>query len=108
MQRLPFCIPLVVHYLFPVLDFSGKRTCGKDGKFVADTVATYPHMIVGVRRYFYHSQILGALVILSLQLYGVYQDAWVFSLIAVSPAFYLLLLVLSKVRRRRLSSSKAG
>lgn len=103
-----FCSDPQKSYLFPVLDFGGKATCQKDRKYIFDTEATFPHMMVGVRRYFYHSQILGALVLLSIYLYSVYKNAWSFLLIAISPVFYFALARSVKNRRERiLSKDKA-
>ncbi len=98
-----FCSASGKGVFFPVLDFNGKKTLSNDEEFLIDSVATYPHMIVGVRRYFYFSQILGALIIVSLQLYNLYKDIWYFALIGIGPLFYLMILWLSKRRRKKIA-----
>jgi hypothetical protein len=80
-----FCSSIEKSYSFPVLDFNGKATWGEEPKYVLDTKATFPHMTVGLRRIFYQSQILGALIVVSVQLYNIYQTAWSFVPIAIGP-----------------------
>lgn len=99
-----FCSDIQKSYLFPVLDFSGKITCQRDKKYIFDTEATFPHMIVGIRRYFYHSQILGALILLSIYLYSVYGNVLAFLLISISPLFYFSLVRAVENRRRKVLS----
>lgn len=104
-----FCLASDKSTLFPVLDFNGKKTLFNDEEFLFDSVATYPHMIVGVRRYFYFSQIIGALIIVSLQLYSLYNHIWYFAFIAIGPLFYFLVLWLSRRRRKKIARQfKAG
>ncbi|NLE43830.1 MAG: hypothetical protein GX620_03830 [Chloroflexi bacterium] len=93
--------------LFTVLDFDGRLSCSRDPEYKKRTGATYPQMIVGVRRIFYHSQILVSLIVLALQLYKVYRTAWVYAIIALGPVFYLAIYVMSKVRDARLQSLNA-
>ena len=104
-----FCLASGKEVFFPVLDFSGEKTLSNDEKFLFDSVATYPHMVVGVRRYFYFSQILGALIIVSLQLYNLYEHTWYFALIGIGPLFYIMILWLSKRRRKKIAQQlRAG
>jgi hypothetical protein len=95
-----FCSNLEKTYDFPVLDFDGRVTCGEDKEFTIGTTATAPHMVTGIRRYFYQFQVFGALLILSIQLYSTYQTAGVFSVIALGPVSYLILVAYAKIRER--------
>lgn len=100
-----FCSNLEKTYDFPVLDFHGEMTCGADEEFIFRTTATSPHMVRGVRRYFYQFQIFGALLILSIQLYTVYQTAWAFSVSVVGLVAYMLLVGYARHKERTLRSS---
>lgn len=101
-----FCSNLDKSYHFPVLDPNGSATLGKDGEYNFYTQATFPHMTVGLRRYFYQSQILGSLIIISIQLYNIYQMAWIFSLVAVGPLIYWMIAISTRIGLRRVNSLK--
>jgi len=93
-------------YRFPVMDFGGKATLGSEGNYVFYTENTAPHMTIGLRRYFYQSQIIGSLIILSIQLYNMYQSPWAFTLIATGPIIYWSIVMSSNMELKKLLKSK--
>jgi hypothetical protein len=91
-------------YDFPVLDSSGNKTCsGIEYELLAWN--GFPHMIEGIRRYFYHSQILLSLLVVSIQMFNITKSPLSFALILGSPILYFAL-YLSVVLRRKTISKK--
>jgi len=89
-------------YRFPVMDFGGKATLGNEDDFIFYTENTAPHMTIGLRRYFYQSQIIGSLIILSIQLYNMYQNPWIFTTIAIGPIIYWSIVLFSNMKFKKL------
>jgi hypothetical protein len=97
---IEFCSDIDKSYLFPVLDFGGRATMGNSPEYVFYTKYTYPHMLIGLRRYFYQSQIIGSLIILAIQIYNMFSNPIIFLLPILGPFIYLIVSTYTRYRFR--------
>lgn len=98
-----FCTNPTKTFDFPLLDFSGKRTMGDDLKYILNTRATFPHMTTGLRRYFYHMQMIASLFLIALELYNRNGYLAFFLLVLISPALHYTLKWFAKLREQRIT-----
>ena len=99
-----FCTNRKKTFDFPVLDLKGTSTFGGDKNYAIKTGSYLPYMKSGLRVLFYHFQLIGSLVIISLQSYKLNHLLIVFLIIGISPSLHFSLVILSKIREARIRS----